>query len=454
VGKINSQKRPSADTLLSTGLDATLQSTLRHAKDRIMKITRRNYLALSAAALTGAACQSEAASTSLTGTEPADLQPSSLPDQKSFSLGASIYLNGGSQHPISRQSHASVASYLKHRETHPTDDSYSLNSDGVIEKFARLVNADPDEITFVQSTTAGEQMIVKSIGLPASGAKVVTDTLHFFGSFPLYGELEKSGCEVAWVQARDGRISLEDMDKAITPGTRLVSLSLVSTFNGFEHDLKAVCDLAHSRGALVYADIIHAAGCVPVDLHASGVDFACCASYKWLMGDFGLGFLYVRRGAMNELIRTNFGYYGVDSFTTHVYPLDSIGEVPVEYGFADNASGWFALGTHSHSTIALLDASLDYILKIGVDTIQAHAVTLTTRLKKGLTAQGFELATPMEFRTPIVTCIYPDAYKRLSEKMKSAGIVTTLSRNRFRPTVSVFNSTDDIDAFLEAVGTA
>ena len=244
------------------------------------------------------------------------------------------------------------------------------------------------------------------------------------------------------------------MDKAITPGTRLVSLSLVSTFNGFEHDLKAVCDLAHSRGALVYADIIHAAGCVPVDLHASGVDFACCASYKWLMGDFGIGFLYVRRGAMGELKRTNFGYYGISEFATHMYPLDAPGDSQVDYAFSDDAAGWFALGTHSHTTIAMLDASLDYIQEIGVEAIRAHAVTLTKRLKEGLASQGFELATPPETRTPIVTAIYADAYTKLNDKMKAAGIVTTVSRNRFRPTVSVFNTTDDIEAFLEAVGKA
>ena len=231
-------------------------------------------------------------------------------------------------------------------------------------------------------------------------------------------------------------------------------MSLVSTINGFEHDLKAVCDLAHSRGALVYADIIHAAGCVPVDLHASGVDFAATASYKWLMGDFGLGFLYVRKGVMDQLTRTNYGYYGIRQFATHMYPHDAPGDELVEYSFADNASGWFALGTHSHTVIAQLNASLDYILDLGVETIQAHAQTLTARLKEGLKSRGFTLLTGDDFQTPIVTAVYEDAYKKLSPAMKDRGIVTTLSRNRFRPTVSVFNTMDDVDAFLEAVGTA
>lgn len=420
-----------------------------------MKLTRRDALTLTAAAVAGSgACTATSQTDAASTTAPAPVAPASLPDTSSFSLGDTVYLNAGSQHPFSKHARASIDAYLRHRQTHQPDDGYELGEDAAIEKFAKLVSADPEEITWVQSTTAGEQMIVRSLGLPEKGAKVVTDTLHFFGSFPLYGELERQGCEVAWVEAKDGRISMEDMDRAITPGTKLVSLSLVSTINGFEHDLKAVCDLAHARGALVYADIIHAAGCVPVDLHGSGVDFAACASYKWLMGDFGLGFLYVRKGVMDRLVRTNYGYYGISQFATHMYPFDAPGETLVEYGFADDASGWFALGTHSHTVIAQLNASLDYILDLGVDKIQAHAQSLTSRLKEGLKSQGFALLTPDNTRTPIVTAVYENAYSKLRPKMQERGIVTTVSRHRFRPTVSVFNTLEDIEAFLAAVGTA
>lgn len=415
------------------------------------EITRRNWLALTAASLAGAAACRSTASAAPVATSGA---LSRLPDRASFGLGEGVYLNAGSQHPISLPARASIEAYLDHRAAHVPGGSYELNSSGAIERFARLVNADPDELSFVQSTTTGEQMIVRSLMLPQAGARIVTDTLHFFGSVPLYLELERGGCDVAWVKHRDGRIALEDMDRAITPGTRLVSISLVSTINGFQHDLKAICDLAHSRGALVYADIIHAAGCVPVDLHASGVDFAACASYKWLMGDFGLGFLYVRKGAREALTRTQYGYYGVSSFTSHVYPFDPPGEDVASYGFADTATGLFALGTYSHTTVALLNASLDYIAALGVDAIQHHSVALTTRLKEGLKSQGYELMTPEDCATPLVACSYQDARTRLGPKLKTAGITTTVSAHRFRPSVSVFNTVDDIDYFLAAIGPA
>ena len=93
------------------------------------------------------------------------------------------------------------------------------------------------------------------------------------------------GVDVTWVQDRDGVVHPEDIQKALRKDTKLIALSLVAMHNGFEQDLKAVCDIAHANGTLVYADIIQAAGAIPIDVKARGVDFAACSSYKWLMGD-------------------------------------------------------------------------------------------------------------------------------------------------------------------------
>ena len=71
-----------------------------------------------------------------------------------------------------------------------------------------------------------------------------------------------------------------DAQAAVNDKTKLVAISLVSTVNGFEHDLKRVCDLAHAHGAYVYADIVHAAGSTPTNLRAAGVDFATARVHR------------------------------------------------------------------------------------------------------------------------------------------------------------------------------
>lgn len=410
-----------------------------------MSLTRRNLLLA-----TGCLPLARFAPAETAASVPGD----TLPFRQGFHTGDVTYLDSGSQHPLSLGAQAEAQRYLAHRALDPAAAEYERNDQAVMDKYAQLVNADSDELAFVQSTTAAEQMVLRALGMPETGGHIVSDTLHFFGSLPLYEEMARQGMKVSWVRERDGRIPLEDMEKAITPGTRLVSLSLVSTINGFQHDLKAVCDLAHEAGALVYADIIHAVGCVPVDLHASGVDFAAGASYKWLMGEFGLGFLYVRKEVQQKLQRRNYGYYGISAFQSHVYPYDSPGDTVVDYAFQDNATGHFALGTHAHTPLAILNHSLAYLLRTGVERIQAHSQTMIARLKQELPERGFTLMTPIECTTPMVACALEDAHGRIGQKLLDANLHITVSRNRFRVSTSVFNDMDDIDRLLAVLGNA
>ncbi len=402
-------------------------------------ITRRGVLAAAGAApLTTRGAMAAAA-------------PVSLPDRASFAPMPGPYLDSGTMHPIAIGARDAVRGYLDQRAS--TDGHYPTDTvEGRVKaNFARLINATPEEIAFVQSTTAGEQLVIDALDLPRAGGRIVTDTLHFFGSFYLYEELAKRGMDVAWVRPRDNRISIEDMEKAITPGTRLVALSLVSTYNGFEHDLKRVCEIAHARGALVYADIIHAAGTVPIDVRATNVDFAATASYKWLMGDFGLGFLYVRADLHDRLKRSRYGYYQLAGFSPHVYPFDPPGDTIADVTPRPDMEGLFAGGTHSHTVVAQLDWSLDYILKLGVDRIAAHRQPLMARLRKGLAERGYTIVTPPESRAPLLTCVLEGAHTKLSAPLAAAKVQITLSRNRFRICPSVFNDLDDIERLLAAL---
>ncbi len=255
----------------------------------------------------------------------------SLPAKERFEVKGT-FINAAFTHPMSTATAQAVQAYIRRRQDNndAADMQMNTNRTEVKELFAKLINARPEEIAWVPSTMVGENLIASGLGLPGSSSRIVTDMLHFDGSLYLYGQLAKQGLDVHVIRPRENRIDLKDMDAAITPGTKLVALSLVSTVNGFQHDLKAVCDMAHSRGALVFADIIQAAGAVPIDVRASGVDFCACASYKWLMGDFGAGFLYVREDRLDQLKRSQFGYRQIESFTSHTFPYDVPGNVPYE----------------------------------------------------------------------------------------------------------------------------
>jgi selenocysteine lyase/cysteine desulfurase len=172
------------------------------------------------------------------------------------------------------------------------------------------------------------------------------------------------------------------------------------------------------------------------------------------MGEFGLGFLYVRKEVQQKLKRRNYGYYGMSAFQSHIYPYDPPGDTVVDYAFQDNATGHFALGTHAHTPLAILDHSLDYLLRTGVERIQAHSQTMIGRLKQELPERGFALMTPLECGAPMVACALEDARGRIGQKLRAANLRITVSRNSFRVSASVFNDMDDIDRLLAVLGNA
>ena len=122
----------------------------------------------------------------------------------------------------------------------------------------------------------------------------------------------------------------------------------------------------------MYADIIQGVGAVPFDVRASGVDFAAAGSFKWLMGDFGLGFLYVRADLIERVLkRTTFGYDSSPDIVTHFLPSDAPGAPPFAWEFGTGASSTYEVGSRAAAALMALDASLPYLRRLGVERIQA-----------------------------------------------------------------------------------
>lgn len=407
-----------------------------------MKMTRRSMLKTAATLPIGGIAMAQ---TSVTENSTA-----SLPDKTSFEKMAITYLNSASQHPISLRSSAAVETYLAKRRLHPDAPGGRHDSNLPLENFAKLINAEFDEVAYVQSTSAGEQAIVRALGFPHSGGHIVTDVLHFPGSRATYDGLARMGMDVTRIEERAGRIELEDIKKALRPDTKFIALSLVAMENGFMHDLTAVCDIAHENGTLVYADIIQGAGTVPINVKESGVDFAACSSYKWLMGDFGVGFVYASKSAQDHLTQSNFGYFGLNT------PRDGIAaeEARRNYGFPKSASGHFAIGTRSFTGVAILTQSLEYILELGIENIHAHSQSMTDRLKEELPKMGVALWTPLDSRGPMVVGKMENAAGILRPRLDAAKIQISVYPDRFRISPSVFNDMDDIERLLDVVKSA
>jgi selenocysteine lyase/cysteine desulfurase len=413
-----------------------------------LRVPRRSVLLSGASALAAALLDVDAPVLAL---QPA---ATTLPVKDEFVVrDYEVCLNNARWHPMSRGAKQAVIDYLDYK-AHGVVTQQGLTSPASIavrQSFAELIGAKPSEIALVNSTTAAENMIVAGLGLHQPGkGNIVTDALHFEGSLYLYQELAKRGVDVRIVKPRGWQIDRADLDRAIDKNTRLVAVSKISFINGFEHDVKAVCDLAHAHGAYVYADAVQAVGCMPVNVRESGVDFLASASYKWLQGDFGLGFLYVREDVLAKLERSQWSFRQTASYDYHAFPGDPAGPFPASYEQLQTAAGYFELGTYANSVLAALSYSLPWIQKIGVAQIQSHALELNARLRAEMPRLGFECITPEGARGTIIAFAVKDG-ATAAAKLKRKKVDVSLSPGRMRVSPSIYNTTADVDSLLNAL---
>jgi selenocysteine lyase/cysteine desulfurase len=403
-----------------------------------MSVDRRQFL-LSAAALAATAKSAFPESA-----EEGSVFPPSV--RADFPIAsAQTYLNSAAIHPMSVPSSRTLQDHIAFRLKGGGDGRADFGEEQLKDlkrRFAQLVGAKPEEVAFVENTSDGENIVVMGMDLPKRGGNVVLDELHFETSLYMYKSLEAKGVELRVVKHRDWAIDIKDMERAVDRNTRLVSMALVSNVNGYLHDAKAIGDLAHAHGAYVFADMVQAAGAVPIDVRAMGIDFGSAATYKWLMGERGFGYLYVRDDLQNTVVpTTRYGHRQIARFDRVGITWEPLpGAARYETGTIPNA-----LAACSHT-------SLQYIEKLGLANIRTHARQLTDRLQKEMPAIGYPSVTPKGNETPIVAFEVKDV-AATQQKLRQAGVVATMieAEKRLRLSVSVFNTQADIDKLLGAL---
>ena len=326
------------------------------------------------------------------------------------------------------------------------------------ERFAKLINASAAEIAFVQSTTDGENIVLAGLDLTKKGGNVVIDDLHFEASKYLYTSLAEQGLiELRVVEAENWQTSAADFAKYIDKDTQLVSIALVSQINGYVADVKAISDLAHEHGAWLFADIIQGAGNTPIDVEAMGIDFASSSTYKWLMGEHGFGFLYVRADLQEEVVKqTRHGLRQV--------------KVEQDFYFEQHIGAAIYEGTSSMGFLpgVIAATGLEYLTGIGVDAIRAHARPLIDRLQAELPSlgSGYRPISPIGNPSSIVSFLPKGDIEETKAKLDKAFGEQVLSfRNWYfkndkgerehvrgiRIVVSMYNNDKDVDLLLEAL---
>jgi len=349
------------------------------------------------------------------------------------------FLNSAYIAPIPRQVVAAGRAFLEEKSTHSLQLGPLLRKCGEVRaQFARLIGAaSPDEIGLLFSTAEGENVVAAGLGLKA-GDNVVIDQLHYDTEFVLYRTLEKlKGVELRIVKHRNGAVDASDFEPLVDARTRLVSVAWVSHQNGFRHDMRPIADVAHAKGALVYADAIQAVGTFPIDVVASGVDVLCAGGYKWLLAGWGVAPLYVRSAIADRLQLDRYGeMHAGRELPDHTY------EIPTNARRFDYSSRAFG-------DVYTLSAGLAYLERVGVGRIEEHTINnLARKLQEGLDKQGHPLFTPPGNRSAIVTFYTSKPSGEVQAAFHSANIEVTVREGSVRIAPALFNNADDIDRCL------
>jgi selenocysteine lyase/cysteine desulfurase len=270
----------------------------------------------------------------------------------------------------------------------------------------------------------------------------VVDELHFTTTLVLYRELERlKGIELRIVPHQDGRAPVEAFEARTDKRTRLISVAWVSNRNGYRHDVKALADLAHSRGGLLFADGIQAFGHFPVNLHELGVDFACANSYKWLLAGWGAAPFYVRQEHLARIRPDRYGHNQVaEALPDNRFRLHTAAK---KYEYAGLIYG----------SVAQLEAALGMIAGVGLARIEQHTVALARELRDGLAKLGYQMFTPPANPSPIVSFTYRRNRDEVGRALREAGISVTLREgDKIRASVAMFNNRRDIGHLIEVMG--
>jgi L-cysteine/cystine lyase len=219
-------------------------------------------------------------------------------------------------------------------------------------EFARVLGCAAADVALTTSTTAGMNFALWGLDWRAGDEVVTTDVEHFGGLGPLYTLVRRYGVEVRFAETRRrGVDALAAIEAALGPRTRAVVVSHVSWSAGVVLPLAAIAERAHAVGALVIADGAQAAGAIPVDVRALGVDAYAVPGQKWLCGPEGLGALYVAPERLAELAPS---YVGMDAFAAH--------DDYAEYALVDDARRFSTPGNPYGPSVAGMRASLRWLL--------------------------------------------------------------------------------------------
>jgi selenocysteine lyase/cysteine desulfurase len=291
-----------------------------------------------------------------------------------------IMMNNGTVGPMPKPVFNTLMKTFKIQVTNPFDvyNYFPKKIDEVRTKLARFINASPEEVAITRNTTEGMNFVANGLDLKEGDEVLMSSLEHPSGIHPWKLKEKRVGIVVKEVPLGVPPKSVNEIvdafKKAITPKTKVISISHTVFITGLIAPIKELGELAHENGILLVADSAHGLGMLNLDMKELGVDFFASSPYKWLGATAGRGLFYVRKEVQEKLWPT-IATWGWDTY--------------------ESAKKFETLGQRADPLTFALGEAIDFQCKIGPERIERRVKALATYLRKELSnIPGVRLHTP------------------------------------------------------------
>lgn len=312
---------------------------------------------------------------------------------------------------------------------------------------ARLLNAgSPQQIAFVKNTSEGIGLVAEGIRWKAGDNVVIPQEEYPANVYP-WLNLAERGVEVRFVPTVNRRIRIEDIAARIDRRTRVLSVSWVEFSSGFRNDLTTLGKLCRDQGCLFFVDAIQGLGVFPLDVQETPIDFLAADGHKWLLGPEGAGILWIRPEVLQDLRPLGVGWNSVvnaEDFSTIDFRLKP-------------HTGRYESGSLSIAGVHALGASIELLLKIGIENIAPRVLALTDHLCRGIRELGWDVYSsrqPEEASGIVSVEVRGSNVRDLVRRCRVHGIVVNQRAGRLRISPHCYNTEEELDRLIELLGQA